>query len=256
VMVGAGILWLGWNGFNGGDMYFGGMNASAAVLNTNLATAVALLTWLFLDMSYGPQRKPTFLGAINGMICGLVAITPAAGFVNGLGALVIGVVASGIVWVAWYHLSKLPPFNKVDDALGVVYTHGIAGLVGGLLVGLLADPNMAVYLNPDGSTAFSTKGLFYGNPGQLWKQAGAAGTIILWDAALTFLILKAISLFIKLRLPDEVLEVGDLGVHDEEAYPTEPLVAVGAGRSAAVSSLASPTASTPATTAVAEPAPD
>jgi Amt family ammonium transporter len=256
VLAGSGILWLGWNGFNGGDMYFGGMNASAAVLNTNLATAVALLTWLFLDMTYGPQRKPTLLGAVNGMICGLVAITPAAGFVNGLGAIVIGFVASGLVWVAWYRLSKLPPFNKVDDAMGVVYTHGIAGLIGGLLVGLLADPNMAVYLNPDGSTAFSTTGLFYGNPGQLWKQAGAAGTIILWDGAMTFLILRAIGLFIKLRLPDDVLEVGDLGVHDEEAYPTEPLVSVGASTPATAGISASSPASTPVTTALAEPGPD
>jgi Amt family ammonium transporter len=90
----------------------------------------------------------------------------------------------------------------------------------------------------------------------LWKQAGAAGTIILWDGAMTFLILRAIGLFIKLRLPDDVLEVGDLGVHDEEAYPTEPLVSVGAGSPATVGSSASSPASTPVTTALAEPAPD
>jgi Amt family ammonium transporter len=87
--VGAGILWLGWNGFNGGDPYFAGADAATAVINTNLATATALMTWLLLDMFLSPQRKPTFLGSINGMISGLVAITPAAGFVNGLGALLI-----------------------------------------------------------------------------------------------------------------------------------------------------------------------
>src|SRR6202045_4647874 len=92
--VGAGILWLGWNGFNGGDPYFAGANASLAVLNTNLATAVALLTWVLWDIFASRDRKPTFLGAINGMIAGLVAITPAAGFVNSFGALIIGVVAS------------------------------------------------------------------------------------------------------------------------------------------------------------------
>ncbi|MGH1551571.1 hypothetical protein ACRAWF_03345 [Streptomyces sp. L7] len=79
-------------------------------------------------MFVGPQRKPTFLGGINGMIVGLVAITPAAGFVSGIGAIYIGIIASSIVWLAWNYLSKVPPFNKVDDALGVVYTHGIAGL--------------------------------------------------------------------------------------------------------------------------------
>jgi Amt family ammonium transporter len=244
VAVGAGILWLGWNGFNGGDMYFGGMNAAAAVFNTNFTTAVALLTWLILDMVAGPQRKPTFLGALNGMITGLVAITPAAGFVNGYGALLIGVVASSVVWLSWNKLAKLPPFKKVDDALGVVHTHGIAGLTGGLLVGLLADPAMAVYLGPDGKTTtggFSTTGLFYGHPKQLALQAGAAATIIIWDAALTFLILRGIGLFVKLRLPDDVLESGDLGVHDEEAYPDEPvgLASASAGAHAAAASTAS-----------------
>ncbi len=157
VSVGAGILWLGWNGFNGGDPYFAGTDAAAAVLNTNLATAVAMMTWIVLDMTASRERKPTFLGGINGMIVGLVGITPAAGYVNGAGAMVIGLVGSGVVWVAWNYLSKVPPFSKVDDALGVVYTHGIAGLAGGLMVGLLADPKMIVYVglgkNPDVSTA-------------------------------------------------------------------------------------------------------
>ncbi len=88
--VGAGVLWLGWNGFNGGDPYFSGADASLAVLNTNLATAVALLTWVIWDIFASKQRKPTFLGAVNGMITGLVAITPAAGFVNSFGAMIIG----------------------------------------------------------------------------------------------------------------------------------------------------------------------
>src|SRR6201994_3456151 len=101
VAVGAGILWLGWNGFNGGDPYFAGADAGAAIVNTNLATAVAMLTWILMDMVFSSEKKPTFLGALNGMICGLVGITPAAGFVNGLGAIIIGVVASAVVWVAW-----------------------------------------------------------------------------------------------------------------------------------------------------------
>jgi Amt family ammonium transporter len=228
VSVGAGILWLGWNGFNGGDPYFAGADATAAVINTNLATAVAMMTWIVMDMIGGPGRKATFLGGINGMICGLVGITPAAGYVNGVGAIIIGVVASAIVWFAWNYLSKVRPFSKVDDALGVVYTHGIAGLIGGLMVGLLANPNMIVYLGIGKSPSVSTAGLFYGNPKQLLIQAGAALTVIVWDGLVTFLILRGIGLFMKLRIPDEELEVGDAMVHGEEAYPSEELTRVGA----------------------------
>ena len=187
VAVGAGILWLGWNGFNGGDPYFAGADAAAAVINTNLATAVAMMTWIIMDMAFSSEKKPTFLGGVNGMICGLVGITPAAGYVNGLGAIVIGLVCSSVVWVAWAYLPKYVwPFNKVDDALGVVYTHGIAGLFGGLLVGLLADPNMIVYLGLGKNPSVSGAGLFYGHGHQLLVQAGAALTIIIWDAAVTF----------------------------------------------------------------------
>src|ERR1700758_1039425 len=223
--VGAGILWLGWNGFNGGDPYFSGTNASLAVLNTNLATAVAVLTWVLWDIFASKQRKPTFLGAVNGMITGLVAITPAAGFVNSFGAIIIGVIASSLVWMSWNWLGRLSLFKKVDDTLGVFHTHGVAGLAGGLLVGVLADPNIIEYLPGGGSSGFSAAGLLYGHhPKQILIQAGAAGTVILWDAFVTFVILRILGLFMKLRLPDEVLESGDLGVHDEEAYPDEGLV--------------------------------
>src|SRR3989449_1838774 len=135
VAAGAGLLWLGWNGFNGGDPYFAGADAAAAVLNTNLCTAVAFLVWVTWD--YFTGRKPSLIGSVNGMIVGLVAITPAAGYVNGWGAILIGLIASSIVYVAYNYLSRLRPFRNVDDTLGVIYTHGFAGLVGGLLVGLL-----------------------------------------------------------------------------------------------------------------------
>ncbi len=229
VAVGAGILWLGWNGFNGGDPYFASADAAAAVINTNLATAVAMMTWIVMDMLWSHEKKPTFLGGVNGMICGLVGITPAAGYVNGLGAIAIGLIDAAIVWVAWTYLPKYVwPFNKVDDALGVVYTHGIAGLFGGLMVGLFADPNMVEYLGLGKTPSVSGAGLFYGNPKQLAIQAGAALTIIVWDGLVTFVILRVIGLFMKLRLPDEALLVGDVAVHGEEAYPPDELVSVGA----------------------------
>ncbi len=224
VSVGAGLLWMGWNGFNGGDPYFAGADASTAVLNTNLATAAALLVWVIMDMTFSKERKPAFLGAVNGMIVGLVAITPAAGFVNGIGAILIGLIASAIVWLAWNKLSKVWFFKKVDDALGVVYTHGIAGLMGGLLVGIFADPHIIEYLGSKSGSNVAGAGLLYGHPGQLAIQAGAALTVIVWDALVTFILLKIISIFMPLRMTDEELEQGDLAVHDEEVYPTESIV--------------------------------
>lgn len=223
--IGAGILWLGWNGFNGGDMYFSGANASLAVINTNLATAVGVITWVVWDIFASKQRKPTFLGAVNGMITGLVAITPAAGYVNSFGALIIGVVASSLVWMSWNWLGRTRLFKKVDDTLGVFHTHGVAGLTGGLLVGVLADPKIVVYLGGSTGQDVTMSGWLWGHhPKQLLIQAGAAGTVIVWDAFVTFVILRVLGLFMKLRLPDEVLETGDLAVHDEEAYPDETLV--------------------------------
>src|SRR3954447_25383018 len=137
VAVGAGLLWMGWNGFNGGDWYSAGNVASASLLNTNICTAVAFLTWVALDYMTG--RKPSLIGSVNGMIVGLVAITPGAGFVNGWGAMIIGAVASILVYLALNYLSRVRPFRNVDDTLGVVYTHGFAGVAGGLLVGIFAN---------------------------------------------------------------------------------------------------------------------
>jgi Amt family ammonium transporter len=242
VMVGAGILWLGWNGFNGGDPYYAGADAAAAVLNTNLATASALLTWVFMDMSFSKQRKPTFLGAVNGMIVGLVTITPAAGWVDGYGALLMGVIASSIVWLAWTYLPKVRPFSKVDDALGVVYTHGMAGLAGGLLLGLFADPGMVEYIGTGKTPSFTATGFFYsGSWHQFWWQLLAALWVIVYTAVVTFVLLKIVKFLVRgLREPDEVLETGDLAIHDEEAYPAGDLAervsafamaGVGSGRS-------------------------
>ena len=220
VSVGAGIVWLGWNGFNGGDPYFASTDAAAAVINTNAATAAALLTWVVWDMVLSKQRKPTFLGAINGMICGLVGITPAAGYVSGSAALWIGIIDSTVVWFAWTYLQPIT-LRKVDDASGVAYTHGIAGLMGGLMVGVFADPSMIVYASSGGSPV-TTAGLLYGNPKQLLIQALAALTIIIWDGLVTFLLLKIIGFFTRgLRMTDEQLEAGDVGIHDEEAYPVD-----------------------------------
>jgi len=227
VAIGAGILWLGWNGFNGGDPFYAGIDAASAVLNTNVATAAGLITWIGMDMAFSREHKPTFLGAINGMICGLVGITPSAGWVDGYGAIIVGLVCSTIVWISWNYLSKIRPFSKVDDALGVVYTHGIAGLLGGLLVGLLADPGMVEYgvagKHYTGSGSFSVGGWFYTHSfHQLWEQFLAAVWVIAFSAVGTAILLYIVKFVCRgLRETDEVLEIGDLAIHDEEAFPRE-----------------------------------
>jgi Amt family ammonium transporter len=209
VAVGAGLLWLGWNGFNGGDPYNAGADASAAVLNTNLATAVAFLVWVMWDFITG--RKPSLIGSVNGMIVGLVAITPAAGFVNGWGAIIIGVVASSLVYVAYNYLALVRPFRNVDDTLGVVYTHGFAGVIGGLMVGILADSHMNVV------PGFSVTGSAH----LLKWQAYTALWVICFCAVGTFVLLKLVGLFIPLRMSEADMEMGDLAVHGHEVYPSD-----------------------------------
>jgi Amt family ammonium transporter len=215
VALGAGLLWLGWNGFNGGDPYYAGADAAAAVLNTNLCCAVAFLVWVGWDYMTG--RKPSLIGSVNGMIVGLVAITPAAGFVNGWGAILIGVIASTIVYLAYNYLSRLRPFRNVDDTLGVVYTHGFAGLAGGLLTGIFADSSMAVYLNGNGSTLFSVTGGLH----LLKLQAYAGLWVIVFSGVATFVLLKLVGFIVPLRMTDEDMEEGDLAVHGHEVYPSD-----------------------------------
>ena len=211
-MVGAGILWLGWNGFNGGDPYFANQNAGLAVLNTNLAAATAMLAWLLLDVF--KTGKPKLVGSINGMIAGLVAITPAAGYVDGFGAFAIGVAAGVIPWLVMTYVGPAVE-RKVDDTLGVLYTHGVAGAVGGLMTGLLADPHVVQYFGTGKTANAAVTGLFYGHPAQFVHQLVALLVIVGWDGLATFLILKLVALVTPLRLRDRELEIGDLEVHGE-----------------------------------------
>jgi ammonium transporter, Amt family len=172
----AGILWLGCNGFNGGDPYFANADAGAAVLNTNTAACVGVMVWTMMDyMAYG---KPSVIGAVNGMIAGLVAITPAAGYVTGWGAITIGICA-GIL--------------ASPDMLEYVGTGKEA-------------PGVSI------------TGLLYGNPHQLLVQIYAAAFIIVYNVIATFIILKAISFITPLRMDETTLKVGDDAVHGETAY--------------------------------------
>jgi Amt family ammonium transporter len=222
VAVGAGLLWLGWNGFNGGDPYYAGTDAALAVLNTNLACAAAFLVWVACDYITG--HKPSLIGSVNGMITGLVAITPGAGFVNGWGAGAIGIIGGVVVYFALNYLSRVRPFRSVDDTLGVIYTHGFAGLAGGLLVGLFADPNIILYKAVGGGATdlpgFAS--VFNGGSWELLKdQAVTAGWVIAFSAIGTFILLKLIGLVLPLRMDEKDMEEGDLAVHGHEVYPSD-----------------------------------
>jgi Amt family ammonium transporter len=219
-LAGAGILWLGWDGFNGGDPYFANADAGAAVLNTNLATCCALLVWVIMDSVF--HGKASVIGAVNGMIAGLVAITPAAGYVDGVGAIIMGVCAGIIPWASMNWLQKTKLMQKVDDTLGVFSTHGVAGLMGGLLTGVFANPAMLEYIGTaKDAPGVSASGWLYGNFHQFVLQVEAAGFIIVFNIIATIIILKVISIFVPLRMDEATLQVGDDAVHGETAYALE-----------------------------------
>jgi Amt family ammonium transporter len=184
------------------------------------------------------------LGGVNGCITGLVAITPAAGYVNGWGAIAIGLIASTIVYFALNYLSRLRPFRNVDDTLGVIYTHGFAGVAGGILVGIFADPNMVLGYKtggPHGSLIGTggVAGLVHGNATLLKWQFLAALWVICWTAGVTFVLLKLVGLFVPLRMSERNMEIGDVAEHGHEVYPSDvpslgypggiPGIATGAG---------------------------
>jgi len=210
VFVGCGLVWLGWNGFNGGDPYGSSIDASIAVINTDLATAVSAVTWMAMDMKF--LKKPTLVGAMSGAITGLVAITPAAGYVSGYGAIVLGIAGGTIPWLATY---KLLPRMKVDDALGVFPAHGVAGLTGGVLTGILADPAVTQYVYP------GLTGAAFGNINLLGFQILAALVVIVYSFVVTFGIWKVIGIFMPLKMSDKELMEGDTAIHGEEIEPQD-----------------------------------
>ena len=211
VAVGAGLLWMGWNGFNGGDWYKPARSPPPRC--STPTSAPRSRSWSGSRWDYLTGRKPSLIGSVNGMIVGLVAITPGAGFVNGWGAIIIGVVAATIVYFALNYLSRVAPFRNVDDTLGVVYTHGFAGLAGGLLVGIFANSAMAETVL---AGTISGGGLHL-----LGWQALTALWVIVFSAIGTFILLKLVGLFVPLRMTEEEMETGDIAVHGHEVYPSD-----------------------------------
>ncbi|MCW0201552.1 MAG: ammonium transporter [Rhodanobacter thiooxydans] len=211
-MVGASLLWVGWFGFNGGSNLEASGTAVMAFATTLLATAAATVSWLLGE--WVMKGKPSMLGAASGAVAGLVAITPACGFVGAMGALVIGLV-SGVVCL--WGVNGLKHMLGADDALDVFGVHGVGGILGAILTGVFASPSLG------GSGIYdyvsNSVGEGYDIMGQVMIQATAVGVTIVWTAVVSFIAFKLVDIFIGLRVPeDEEREGLDITAHGETAY--------------------------------------
>ena len=204
-LIGASLLWVGWFGFNAGSAVAANGRAGMAMTVTQIATAAAAISWMFTEWAL--RKKPSVLGIISGAVAGLVAITPASGFVDPTGGLVIGLVA-GVV--CYWGATWLKHTFGYDDSLDCFGVHGIGGIVGALLTGVFAVGAVG------GDTA---KGLIDGNPGQVLTQAIGVGTTVLYTAVVSFILLKAIDMVMGLRVsPEEEREGLDLALHGETVH--------------------------------------
>ena len=211
-MVGASLLWFGWFGFNAGSALEANGGAALAFVNTFLATAAAVLAWTFAE--WIAKGKPSMLGGASGAVAGLVAITPAAGFVGPAGALVIGFIAG---FLCLWGVTGLKKILGADDSLDVFGVHGVGGILGALLTGVFADPSLGgtgIYdyvanaVAPDYSIA-----------SQVFIQAKAVLTTVVWSGVVSLVAYKLVDLVIGLRVPeDEEREGLDITSHGETAY--------------------------------------
>jgi Amt family ammonium transporter len=209
VVLGAALLWVGWFGFNAGSAAAAATNATSAFVATQVATGMAAVTWMLV--SWAHTGRPSTVGAASGAVAGLVAITPASGFVSPMSALIIGIVAG----VACYAAVMFKNKRKWDDALDTWGVHGIGGLAGALLTGIFAEHRF---------TPWGDNGLAFGNPAQLYENAVGAFAALAWSLGLTALIIKVMDLVWPggIRVTPKEEEVGlDLSQHGERAYVSE-----------------------------------
>jgi len=211
-MIGASLLWVGWFGFNVGSNLEANGVAALAFVNTFVATAAATVAWSFAEwMSKG---KPSMLGAASGAVAGLVAITPACGYVGPMGAIVIGLLA-GVVCL--WGVNGLKRLMGADDSLDVFGVHGVGGILGALLTGVFASPS----LGGTGVFDYVTNAVNpeYSIAGQVWIQAQAVGTTILWSGVVSLIAYKLVDMVVGLRVAeDEEREGLDISSHGESAY--------------------------------------
>ena len=212
VMTGAALLWFGWFGFNAGSALEANGTAALAFVNTFLATSAAVLGWTFAEWIV--KGKPSMLGAASGCVAGLVAITPAAGYVGTVGALVIGVLA-GIACL--WGVTGLKRILRSDDSLDVFGVHGVGGILGALLTGVFAAPS----LGGTGIYDYVTNAVSpdYSISGQLWIQCQGVLTTIIWSGVVSFIAFKLVDIVIGLRVPEDQEREGlDITSHGESAY--------------------------------------
>lgn len=208
VLLGAGLLWFGWFGFNAGSALAADGLAVHALVTTHLSAAAAMFSWILLE--YLKNGKPSLVGASTGLVAGLVAITPGAGFVSTWSAVIIGLLVSP---VCFYAIAIVKHKLGYDDALDAFGCHGVGGIFGGIVTGLFTTPELA--LDPDNI------GLIYGNPRLFLVTIAAIVFTIVWSAGMTFVLIKGISFFMPLRVSDREEVVGlDNTEHGETAYPT------------------------------------
>jgi Amt family ammonium transporter len=204
VVLGAALLWVGWFGFNAGSGLGADGLATSAFLVTNTATGMAALTWMAMDWIF--NKKATIVGAATGAVAGLVAITPASGFVNVPGSLVIGIVVSIVCFLAVAFLKRK---FKYDDALDAFGVHGIGGAWGAIGTGLFATALVQPGIN----------GLFYGNPHQMLLQLADIGAVFAWSFIVTAILFKVVDLVVGLKATPKEEAIGmDLSEHNERAY--------------------------------------
>lgn len=203
VLLGAGLLWFGWFGFNAGSALAASPIAGLAFVTTMLAPAGTLVVWTILD--WVRLGKSTAVGAATAIVVGLVAITPAAGFISPMNGLILGAIAAVPSYIALIIRAK----TSLDDSLDVVAAHGVGGTVGALLTGVFAEKSINGVFD----------GLIAGNPGQVGIQAAAVVTAIVYSGAVSFILLKVINLVIPIRADGTDESTGlDLTQHGEEAY--------------------------------------
>ncbi|MGZ3184164.1 MAG: ammonium transporter [Telluria sp.] len=211
-MIGASLLWVGWFGFNAGSALEAGDIAALAFINTLLATAAAACSWVAGE--WITKGKPSMLGGTSGAVAGLVAITPACGFVGPMGALVIGLLA-GIICL--WGVNGLKRMIGADDSLDVFGVHGVGGIMGALLTGVFAAPS----LGGQGTFDYvaNKAAADYSIASQVWVQAQAVGTTVIWSAVVSFIAYKLVDLVVGLRVPEEEEREGlDITSHGESAY--------------------------------------
>ncbi|HFI0398577.1 ammonium transporter [Streptococcus parasuis] len=208
VLLGAGLLWFGWFGFNAGSALAADGLAVHALVTTHLSAAAAMFSWILLE--YIKNGKPSLVGASTGLVAGLVAITPGAGFVSTWSAVIIGLLVSP---VCFYAIAIVKHKLGYDDALDAFGCHGVGGIFGGIVTGLFTTPELA--LDPENI------GLIYGNPRLFLVTIAAIVFTIIWSAGMTFVLIKGISFFMPLRVSDREEAIGlDDTEHGETAYPT------------------------------------